>query len=100
MRTGLPGLRSLGLYIASLLVAANAYALSDEAAKGMSIGDATSRMAAVGQAVVDADDATAAFLQALYDDAVKVAGDQVYVVRNGTTTDPRHGQSREDARHG
>ena len=93
MRTGLPGLRSLGLYIASLLVAANAYALSAEAAKSMSIGDATSRMAAVGQAVVDADDATAAFLQALYDDAVKVAGDQVFVVRDGAATDPVTGKA-------
>ncbi|MFY7942700.1 MAG: urea ABC transporter permease subunit UrtB, partial [Burkholderiaceae bacterium] len=58
----------------------------------MSIGDATSRMAAVGQAVVYADDATAAFLQALYDDAVKVSGDQVFVVRDGVATDPVTGQ--------
>jgi len=58
----------------------------------MSIGDATSRMAAVGQAVVDADDATAAFLQALYDDAVKVSGDQVFVVRDGVATDPVTGK--------
>jgi urea transport system permease protein len=50
-------------------------------------------MAAVGKAVVDADDATVAFIQALSDDAVKLVGEQVIVVRDGVGTDPVTGKT-------
>jgi len=93
MRTGSPGLRSLGLFITSLLIASSAYALSGAAAKSMAIGETEERMAAVGLAVVDADEATVAFIQALSDDAVKVAGEQVFVVRDGVGTDPATGKT-------
>ena len=65
MRTGSPGLRNLGLFIISLFVAASAYAISDDAVKGMALGEAEDRVKAVGLAVVDADDATVAFIQAM-----------------------------------
>jgi urea transport system permease protein len=59
----------------------------------MAIGDTEARMAAVGKAVVDADDATVAFIQALSDDAVKLVGEQVIVVRDGVGTDPVTGKT-------
>ncbi len=93
MRTGSPGIRSLGLFIASLLIAANSYALSADAVKSLSIGDTDDRVAAIGRVLVaEPDDATAAFIRALVDDAVKVSGDQVLVVRDGVGTDPVTGQ--------
>ena len=93
MCTGSPGLRGLGLFITSLFLATSAYALSGDAAKGMAIGETEERMVAVGKAVVDADAATVAFIQALSDDAVKIAGDQVFVVRDGAGTDPVTGKA-------
>ncbi|WP_413899777.1 urea ABC transporter permease subunit UrtB [Rhodoferax sp.] len=41
--------------------------------------------------MVSADDKTAAFLQALSDDAVKLAGDKVIIVRDGKGMDPSTG---------
>ena len=93
MCTGSPGLRSLGLFITTLFIATSAYALSGESAKSMAIGETEERMAAVGKAVVDADAATVAFIQALSDDAVKIAGGQVFVVRDGAGTDPVTGKA-------
>ena len=93
MRTGSPGLRSLVFFIASLLIAINAHALSDKAVKSLSIGETDDRVAAIGRVLVaEPDDATAAFIRALVDDAVKVSGDHVYVVRDGVGTDPITGQ--------
>jgi urea transport system permease protein len=42
----------------------------------------------LNKAVATADDKTAEFLQALSDDAVKVAGDKVFIVRDGKGVDP------------
>lgn len=94
MRTWISGWRSLGLSLMVLLMASNAHALSAEAVKGMSIGDTDARVEALGKALTDAaDERTAAFIQALSDDAVKVAGEQVLVVRDGAGTDPMTGQA-------
>ena len=48
----------------------------------------TPRIEALNKAVAVADEKTAAFVQAMSDDAVKVAGDKVFVVRDGKGTDP------------
>ena len=94
MRTWISGWRSLGLSLMVLLMASNAHALSAEAVKGMSVGDTDARVEALGKALTDAaDERTAAFIQALSDDAVKVAGEQVLVVRDGAGTDPVTGQA-------
>jgi urea transport system permease protein len=45
----------------------------------------------LNKAVASADDKTAAFLQALSDDAVKVAGDKVFVMKDGKAFDPVSG---------
>ena len=49
----------------------------------MAVGETDARIEALNKAVAAADDKTAAFIQALADDAVKVAGDQVLVVKDG-----------------
>ncbi len=54
----------------------------------MAIGDTSSRVEALNRAAATADDRTAAFMQALADDAVKTTGDTVFVVRGEKATDP------------
>ena len=93
MRTGSPGFRSLAGFIASLCIVFNAYGLSQESAKSLSIGDTDDRVAAIGRVLVaEPDDGTAAFIRALVDDAVKVSGGRVFIVRDGVGTDPVTGQ--------
>jgi len=82
------------LYLLSALClawAAQAQALTAGQARAMAGGDAEERVAALNQAVLDADEKTAAFIQALADDAVKVAGEQVFVVRDDKGFDPVSG---------
>ena len=94
MRTCSPGIRSLVGFIASLFIAVNAHAISAEAVKSLSIGDTDDRVATIGRVLVaEPDDATAAFIRALVDDAVKVSGERVFVVRDGVGTDPVTGQA-------
>jgi len=78
---------------AGLLGFGSAQALTAAEARGMAIGDSASRIAALNQAATDPDDKTAAFIQALADDAVKTAGDQVFVVKDDKATDPVTGAS-------
>ena len=70
------------------LAAASAHALTADQARAMAVGETDARIAALNQAVADADPRTAAFLQALSDDAVKTAGDRVFVVRDDQASDP------------
>ena len=51
------------------------------------MGETDARVEALSQAMQMADDKTAAFLQALADDAVKVANGKVFVVRGDKTFD-------------
>ena len=54
---------------------------------GITVGETDSRVEALGKAMITADDKTAAFLQALSDDAVKIAGDKVFVLRDDKAFD-------------
>ena len=69
----------------------------------MASGESDSRIEALNRAVASADDKTAAFLQALSDDAVKFEGEKVFVMRDGKGFDPVSGvevsvpDSAEDA---
>jgi urea transport system permease protein len=72
----------------ALLAAHAAHALTPAEALGMAVGETDQRIEALNKAVAVADDKTAAFVQALSDDAVKVKGDKVFVVRDGKGTDP------------
>lgn len=65
-----------------------AQALTADEARAIALGEADARIEALNKAVATGDDRTAAFLQALADDAVKTAGGQVYVVRDDKATDP------------
>jgi urea transport system permease protein len=63
------------------------HALTAAEARGIAIGETEARVEALNKAA-PADDKTAAFLQALSDDAVKFAGDKVFVMRDDKGFDP------------
>ena len=71
-----------------LCAAVQAHALTAEQALAMAAGETDDRVAAVQQAVVEPSERTAAFLQALADDAVKVADGQALIVRDDKGIDP------------
>jgi len=75
-----------------LAVMGNAQALTADQARAIAAGDdAEVRIQALYKAVVDADAKTAAFIQALADDAVKFTDKQVYVVKGEKAFDPVSG---------
>ena len=76
------------LLAAGLLFASAAHALTADEAKAIASGDTEARVAALNQAVANADDKTAAFIQAMQDDAVKVKETQVFVVKDDKAFDP------------
>ncbi len=80
-------IRSL-LLVAGFLFAGQAYPLTPDEAKAIAIGESDTRVEALNKALANADDKTAAFIQALADEAVKFAGDTVFVVRDGKGSDP------------
>ncbi|MBX3608207.1 MAG: urea ABC transporter permease subunit UrtB [Piscinibacter sp.] len=68
-----------------------AHALTAAQAKAIADGDSDERIAALNQAVADGAPGLAEFVQAMLDDAVKVAGDQVFVVRDDKAVDAATG---------
>jgi urea transport system permease protein len=70
-----------------------AQALTMDEARGMAVGESDARLEAIAKAVAQGSEKTAAYLQALADDVVKIAGDQVIVVRDGQGLDPVTGQA-------
>ncbi len=78
-------------FVAALFIASHAYAIGASELKAIAIGESDARVEALHQAMATADDKTAAFLQALSDDAVKVAGDKVFVIKDGKGFDPVSG---------
>ncbi len=79
------------LLLAIFFIASHAHALSVDDVKAIASGESDARVAALNKAVATADDKTAAYLQALADDAVKLAGDKVFIVRDGKGFDPVSG---------
>jgi urea transport system permease protein len=71
-----------------------AHALTAQGMRAMVDGETDARIEALGKAVVQADDKTVLFLQALADDAVKVVGDQVLVVKGEQGLDLLTGKSQ------
>ena len=82
-------------FAALLLLASAAHALTSQQALAIAAGDNDARIAALNAAAAGGDAGLAAFVQALLDDAVKVAGDQVYVVHDGKATDAASGADAE-----
>ena len=80
-------LRSI-IFLAALFAGAQAQALTAAEAKAIATGDTDARIAALNQAMPNADERTAAFIQALSDDAIKLAGEQVILLKDGKAYDP------------
>ena len=57
----------------------------------MALGETSTRVEALGKAAASADEKTVAFIQALADDAVKTAGDKVFVIKDDKGYDPVSG---------
>jgi len=74
------------------LAAASVHALSPDQARAITSGETDARIEAVHQAVSSADARTAALLQALADDAVKTAGERVFIMRGESAIDALSGQ--------
>ncbi|HVZ45120.1 MAG TPA: urea ABC transporter permease subunit UrtB [Ramlibacter sp.] len=70
-----------------------AHALTPDEAKAMALGDTDARIEALNKAASHGDDRTAAFVQALADDAVKSAGGKVFIVKDGKGIDPVTGNA-------
>ena len=85
-----PGNRMLHriLLFLALACAGTAHALTADEARAIALGETDARIEALDKAVAAADDRTAAFIQALADDAVKTAGSAVFVVRDDKASDP------------
>jgi urea transport system permease protein len=81
------------MFSIGLLHSLPAAALTAQEAQGMAIGESDARIEALNKALGAADDKTAAFIQALSDDAVKTAGGRVFIVRDDKATDPVSGQA-------
>ena len=79
--------------VAILFIAGYANAITISELKAIAVGEPDARIEALNKAVINADATTAAFLQALSDDAVKVAGDTLVVLKDGKGFDPVSGAS-------
>ncbi|GKS85661.1 urea ABC transporter permease subunit UrtB [Acidovorax sp. SUPP1855] len=74
-----------------LCAAVQAHALTPQAARAMAAGETDERIAALQQAIATPDDATLAFIRAMADDAVKIAGDRAITIKDGKGLDPAIG---------
>ena len=75
----------------ALVFGSSAHALTSAEALAIASGDADTRVEALNKAVVTADDKTAAFIQAMVDDAVKFTVDKVFVMKDNKGYDPVSG---------
>jgi urea transport system permease protein len=76
------------LLSAALFIAGNAYSLTASEVLGLALGETDARIEALNKAVATADDKTAAYLEALVNDAVKTSGGKVFVVKDNKAFDP------------
>jgi len=87
--------RFLSLVVSGLMClayVAPTHALTPDQARALTQGDVDSRITALQQALTAPDEKTAALLQAMADDAVKISGPQVFLMRDGKALDPTTGQ--------
>ncbi len=78
---------------AILFIAFNAHSITLTEVKSIVFGETDARIEALNKAAESADAKTLIFLQALADDTVKVAGDKVFIVKNGQGFDPVSGDT-------
>ena len=86
-------LRSVGLLVVGVLSHGVALAFTADQARALTLSTTDARISALQKALAAPDAQTAAFLQAMADDAVKVNGTQVLIVRDGKATDPASGEA-------
>ena len=86
------GLRMTCALALGILCNTSTLALTLEQTQALTLGDTDARVTALQKALASPDAQTAAFLQAMADDAVKVNGVQVLIVRDGKATDPVKGE--------
>lgn len=84
-------LKKILLLMASLCLSAQLQALTLIEAKAIAVGETDARIEALNKAMLVADDKTAVFVQAMADDAVKMAGDKVLIVKDAKAFDPATG---------
>ena len=80
-----------GIFALLLAFVAPAQALTAEQVRAMAIGESDERAAAIVQVAASADPKALEFFQALLDDAVKTAGDKVFIVRDDKARDAATG---------
>jgi len=78
-------------FLAGLLAAGAAHALTPDQALRIAQGESDARIAALNEVVIAADPALAAYVQALLADEVKVSAGKVLIVRDGKATDATTG---------
>ncbi len=84
-----PLLKIFMALLAGICVGAGpAYALTAAEATAIAVGETDARIEALNKAMASADDRTVAFIQAMADGEVKVAGDKVFIVKDAKGTDP------------
>ena len=74
--------KKVSIFVACALALAQACALTSIEANSMASGDNDQRIEALNKAIVAADSRTRAFLQALADDAVKMAGGRTVIIKD------------------
>ncbi len=86
-------LRAACAFAVVVLGHTHALALTAEQAQALTLGDTDARVSALQKALASPDAQTAAFLQAMADDAVKVNATHVLVIRDGKAIDPVSGDA-------
>ncbi|TAG84017.1 MAG: urea ABC transporter permease subunit UrtB, partial [Betaproteobacteria bacterium] len=66
-------------------------ALTPEAAKAIAVGENDDRLSALAKAIAEPSDGLVRLIDALLDDAVKIAEGRVYIVRDGKALDAATG---------
>ena len=83
----------IALLLALSLAATAGHALTLEQARHLAAGENDERIDALAKSLERGDDGLAAFIQAMLDDTVKVAGDQVIVMKGAQATDAATGSA-------
>jgi len=80
------------ILVALLLASSAAQALTIAEARAIAAGETDDRIAAMNKSLAQADERTAVFIQALSEDAVKLSGERVFIVRDGKAVDAVSGE--------
>ncbi|MES1164098.1 MAG: urea ABC transporter permease subunit UrtB, partial [Rhizobacter sp.] len=83
------------LLLLAATAAFHAHALTPDEAKAIAIGEMDTRIEALNKAATTGDDKTAAFIQAMSDDAVKFTADKVFVIKDDKAFDPVTGAEQK-----